>query len=288
LKLANYERDGFVRAGIVKGDEVYEISLDSKDPVSSVEQILDDSMIDAVRRAEQVLTKGRGVPVSSAKLKSPVLYPEKIIMVGVNYMGHSKEENIKPPSAPYLFSKFRNALIGPGDAIIVPKASSRVDWEVELSVVIGKAGKDIRKEDAYGHVAGYTVSNDVSIRDFQKAGSPVLGLNWIKGKSMDASFPLGPWLVTRDEIPHPHNLAISLSVNGQQRQSSNTSDMIFKVDDLVAYASIGMTLQPGDVISTGTPAGVADGSGAPFLKQGDVVEGIIEKIGTLRNPVMNQ
>jgi 2-keto-4-pentenoate hydratase/2-oxohepta-3-ene-1,7-dioic acid hydratase in catechol pathway len=288
LKLANFEKDGFVRAGIIKGEEIYDISMDAREPISSVEQILDDSILKAVRRAEPDLTRGHGTPLPSAKLRSPVLYPEKIIMVGVNYWGHSKEENIAPPPYPYLFTKFRNALIGPGDAIVVPKVSHKVDWEVELAVVIGRKGREIRKEDAYGYVAGYAVSNDVSMRDFQKPASPVLGLNWVKGKSMDGSFPLGPWIVTRDEIPDPHALAISLHVNGEQRQSSNTADMIFKVDDLVSYASVGMTLQPGDIISTGTPGGVAEGSGSPFLKEGDVVEATIERIGTLRNPVREE
>ncbi len=288
MKLANFEKNGFVRAGIIKGEEIYDISMDAKEPISSVEQLLDDSILKAVSRAEQELTRGHGTPVSSAKLKSPVLYPEKVIMVAVNYGSHSKEENTKPPSYPYLFAKYRNALIGPGDAIVKPRVSQKVDWEVELAVVIGKRGKDIRKEDAYSYVAGYAISNDVSMRDFQHQASPPLGLNWIKGKSMDASFPLGPWLVTRDEIPDPHNLAISLSVNGEERQSSNTKEMILKVDDLVSYASVGMTLQPGDIISTGTPSGVAEGSGSPFLKEGDVVEGTIERIGTLRNPVSEE
>ena len=288
MKLANFEKGGFVRAGIIKGEEIYDISMDAKEPISSVEQILDDSILKAVRRAEPELTRGFGTPVSSARLKSPVLYPEKIIMVAVNYWGHSKEENTKPPPFPYLFAKYRNALIGPGDAIVKPRVSQRVDWEVELAVVIGKRGKDIRREDAYSYVAGYSVSNDVSMRDLQHQSSPPLGINWVKGKSMDASFPLGPWLVTRDEIPDPHTLAMSLSVNGQLKQSSNTNDMIFKVDELVSYASIGMTLQPGDIISTGTPAGVAEGSGSPFLKEGDVVEATIEGIGTLRNPVTEE
>ncbi|MDA4122601.1 MAG: fumarylacetoacetate hydrolase family protein [Thaumarchaeota archaeon] len=286
MKLANYEKDGFVRAGLVKGDQVFDIFVGSnKENVPSVDQILDGGLLDVVRGSEAALTGGMGTPLSSARLRSPVMYPEKIIMVGVNYWGHSKEENIKPPENPYLFTKFRNALIGPGEPIIVPKVSQRVDWEVELTVVIGKKGKDISKNDAYAHVAGYTVSNDVSMRDFQKKASVGLGLNWVKGKGMDGTFPLGPWLVTRDEIPDPHTLGISLAVNGEQKQSSNTADMIFKVDDLVSYASIGTTLQPGDVISTGTPGGVAEGSGSPFLKQGDVVEARIDRIGTLRNPV---
>jgi 2-keto-4-pentenoate hydratase/2-oxohepta-3-ene-1,7-dioic acid hydratase in catechol pathway len=151
--------------------------------------------------------------------------------------------------------------------------------------VIGKEGKDIRKSRAYEHVAGYTVSNDVSYRDFQGQKNESLGLNWVKGKGMDASLPLGPWLVTRDEIPDPHTLDISLSVNGDRKQHSNTKDMLFKIDELIAYASIGTTLRPGDIISTGTPDGIAAATGQPYLKEGDVVEAKVGSIGTLRNLV---
>jgi 2-keto-4-pentenoate hydratase/2-oxohepta-3-ene-1,7-dioic acid hydratase in catechol pathway len=282
VKLANYEKDGLIRAAIVKGDRIYDIASEAEAAgiarfrsVSSVDQLLDDSLIDALRRAEPRLTAGRGKPLSSAKLRSPVQYPEKIIMVAVNYRGHGKETNTAPPEYPYLFSKFRNALIGPGDAIIAPKASKKVDWEVELAVVIGKEGKNIPRSKAYAHVAGYTVSNDISYRDFQ-------------GKKIDASFPLGPWLVTRDEIPDPHSLDISLKVNGKQKQNQNTSDMMIKIDELIAYASLGTTLKPGDIISTGTPEGIAAATGQPFLKDGDVVEATVQGIGTLKNPVRDE
>ena len=253
--------------------------------VSSVDQLLDDSLIDALRRAEAKLTAGKGEALKSVKLKSPVQFPEKIFMVAVNYGSHGKETHTPAPPYPYLFTKFRNALIGPDDAILAPKSSKKVDWEVELAVVIGKEGKNIKKEKAYEYVAGYTISNDISFRDFQGQKNESLGLNWVKGKGMDASFPLGPWLVTRDEIGDPHSLRISLTVNGKQKQGSNTKEMMIKVDELVAYASIGTTLRPGDIISTGTPEGIAAATGEPFLKAGDVVEAKIEKIGTLRNPV---
>jgi 2-keto-4-pentenoate hydratase/2-oxohepta-3-ene-1,7-dioic acid hydratase in catechol pathway len=173
---------------------------------------------------------------------------------------------------------------------LLPKVSKSVDWEVELAVIIGKAGKYIAREDSISHVAGYAISNDVSFRDFQYStklpdGKTTLGLNWMKGKGLDSSFPLGPWLVTTDEIPNPHALEISLSVNGKQKQQSNTSDMIFKIESLIEYISAGITLKPGDVISTGTPEGVAATTSGPFLKDGDIVEGSIDRIGTLSNPV---
>jgi 2-keto-4-pentenoate hydratase/2-oxohepta-3-ene-1,7-dioic acid hydratase in catechol pathway len=162
-----------------------------------------------------------------------------------------------------------------------------------LAVIIGKRGKYIEKSDALEHVAGYAVSNDVSFRDFQlPPGWPErlnpLGMNWVKGKGMDSSFPLGPCLATRDEIPDPHNLRISLKVNGQLKQDSNTSEMVFKIDALVEYVSAGLTLKPGDIISTGTPFGVALATGQSYLRDGDVVEGTVERIGTLSNPTESE
>jgi 2-keto-4-pentenoate hydratase/2-oxohepta-3-ene-1,7-dioic acid hydratase in catechol pathway len=292
LKLANFEKDGLVKAGIVKDGRVYDISeeaaaagLKRLRSVSSVDQILDAGLLKDLLKAEPKLTRGKGIALRSVKLKSPILYPEKIIMVAVNYGSHGKETKTPPPPYPYFFTKFRNAILGPDEAIIAPKSSKKVDWEVELAVVIGKEGKDIKKGKAYDHVAGYTVSNDISFRDFQSQKNESLGLNWVKGKAMDASLPLGPWLVTRDEIPDPHVLGLSLKVNGDRKQNSNTREMLIKVDELVAYASIGTTLSPGDIISTGTPEGIAAATNQPFLKDGDIVEATVEKIGTLRNPV---
>lgn len=252
---------------------------------SSVEAILDEGLLKDVIRAEAKLTGGKGTPLRSAKLKSPILYPEKIIMVAVNYGSHGKETKTPPPPYPYFFTKFRNAIVGPGEPIIAPKASKKVDWEVELAVVIGKEGKNIKKERALDYVAGYTVSNDISFRDFQGQKNESLGLNWVKGKALDASLPLGPWLVTGDEIGDPQDLKLSLTVNGKREQNSNTKEMLIPVSELIAYASIAMTLRPGDIISTGTPEGIAAATGEPFLKDGDVVEARVGKIGTLRNPV---
>jgi 2-keto-4-pentenoate hydratase/2-oxohepta-3-ene-1,7-dioic acid hydratase in catechol pathway len=295
LKLANYEKDGLVRAGIVKDDKLYDISQEAEkagvkrfQSVSGVDQLLDDKLLPALVKAEAKLTTGKGVPVKSVRLRSPVLYPEKIIMVAVNYGSHGKETNTPPPVYPYLFTKFRNSLIGPEDPIMAPKSSKQVDWEVELAVVIGKEGKNIKKNRALSYVAGYTVSNDISFRDFQGRKIEGLGANWVKGKGMDSSFPLGPWLVTTDEIPDPQTLNLSLTVNGDRKQNSNTGQMLIKVDELIAYASIGTTLRPGDIISTGTPDGIAAATGQPYLKDGDVVEAKIDKIGVLRNPVKDE
>ncbi len=295
MRLANFEAEGLVKAGLVKERRIFDIALEAEaagitklKSVSSVDQLLDDTLLQALRRSEGDLTAGNGTPLGRVRLRSPVIYPEKIILAAVNYRAHGAEEKMKLPTFPYLFAKYGNALIGPDEPIVRPRASKKVDWEVELAVVIGKQGKNIKKKDAYGHVAGYTISNDVSFRDFQHQEIPPLGINWVKGKSMDASFPLGPWLVTRDEIPDPHVLPLSLDVNGTRKQSANTRDLIYKVDDLVAYASIGMTLKPGDIISTGTPGGVAEATGQPFLKDGDVVEARVGGIGVLRNPVRDE
>jgi len=257
----------------------------------TVDEILSNGFLHSLRLlSANVISSKLGKPVRSVKLRSPVLFPEKILLVAINYGSHSKEQEIKLPTTPYFFTKFRNALIGPGDPIILPRVSKQVDWEAELAVIIGKTGKNISRKDAMDYVAGYAISNDVSFRDYQFStrgpdGKTNLGLDWVKGKGLDSSFPLGPWLVTKDEIPDPHNLEISLSVNSQRKQHSTTGDMVIRIDALIEFASAGMTLKPGDVISTGTPEGVAAHTGQPFLKDGDIVEVSIQGIGTLRNPV---
>jgi 2-keto-4-pentenoate hydratase/2-oxohepta-3-ene-1,7-dioic acid hydratase in catechol pathway len=301
LKLAHCIKDGVTRVGIVdKGfvfdlaDTVKESNTTSLREIVSIDQILSEGFLNSLLDAERKITaKATGFSVESAKLRSPILNPEKILLVARNYLSHNVEQKAKPPAEPYFFTKFRNALIGPNEPILIPKISKKVDWEGELSVIIGKAGKNIARKDAMEYVAGYAVSNDVSFRDLQFStrsdnAAVALGSNWVKGKNLDSSFPLGPWLVTKDEIPDPHNLEISLVVNGSTKQHSNTGEMIFKIDALIEYVSAGMTLRPGDIISTGTPEGVAVFTGEPFLKDGDIVEVTISGIGTLRNPVRSE
>lgn len=298
MKLAHYDRNGIIRVGLIEGGSIFDVedatkrlSLPIRNAPLTIDALLADGSLESLQQSkERILQTISGVPVEAVKLLSPILNPEKILLLAVNYTSHSKEQNTKPPTEPYLFTKFRNALIGPGDAILIPKVSERVDWEVELSVIIGRAGKYITKEDAMNFVAGYAISNDISFRDLQFAtrlpdGKTTLGLNWVKGKGLDSSFPLGPWLVTKDEVEDPHNLRISLSVNGETKQRSNTSDMVFKIGSLVEYISAGITLKPGDIISTGTPGGVAAFTGGRYLKDGDLVEASIDRIGSLRNPV---
>jgi 2-keto-4-pentenoate hydratase/2-oxohepta-3-ene-1,7-dioic acid hydratase in catechol pathway len=288
MKLAQFEWNGSVRVGIVEGSFVHDAGE------SSLDQVLSRGLLDSLKKREKAIVESTvGIPLSSVRLLSPVLFPEKIFCVAENYRSHVKEADGKVAKKPYLFTKFRNAIVGPNDPILIPRISKKVDWEAELAVVIGKEGKHIPKDRAISHIAGYCISNDVSFRDIQfPEGWPKelsrLGQNWVLGKGLDSAFPLGPWLVTTDEIPDPHNLRISLSVNGELKQSSNTGEMVFSVASLIEYISAGITLRAGDVMSTGTPQGVAAFTDQKFLKDGDLVEAKIDRIGTLRNPVESE
>ncbi len=289
MKLANYYDDSRVKAGLVQDSKIYPISDKSGKVFPNVDQILSTGSLDFVRGSFSQITEQSGTGISLVRLAPPVQFPEKIYCAAVNYLAHSKEQNQSPPTEPYFFTKFHNALIGPEDAVLLPKISKKVDWEVELVVVMGKKGKNIRRENAMDYVAGYTISNDVSFRDLQMPDKGnYLGMNWVKGKGLDTAFPLGPWLVTPDEIPDVYSREISLSVNGIEHQKSKIGDMIFRIDQLIEYLSADITMVPGDLISTGTPLGVAAFTGAPFLQAGDVMEAKIEGIGVLRNSVRAQ
>ena len=299
LRLAHYVRDGSTRVGIVHEESLFDfqdvanrLQLSDLRAMLTIDALLASGRLSALLTAKNLTENVQSLPVDSVTLRSPILNPEKILLMAVNYHSHSKEWSQKDstPTEPYLFTKFRNTLIGPGEPVLIPRISAQADWEVELAVIIGKAGKNIAKKDAMSYVAGYAVSNDISFRDWQFStrqpdGTTKLGMNWVKGKGLDSSFPLGPWLVTADEVPNPHELEISLTVNGKTRQQSTTGDMVFRIDSIIEYASKGMTLTPGDIISTGTPQGVAAFTGGPYLKDGDILEGTIGRIGTLRNPV---
>jgi 2-keto-4-pentenoate hydratase/2-oxohepta-3-ene-1,7-dioic acid hydratase in catechol pathway len=221
---------------------------------------------------------------ASLRLGPPIVRPSKIICIGLNYRDHAAETGAKIPSEPVIFFKATTALVGPDDDLVVPRGAAKVDWEVELSVVIGKRARYVEKEQASSHVAGYALHNDYSERAFQLEQ----GGQWVKGKSADSFAPLGPFLATPDEIPDPQALGMWLEVNGVTRQKSSTSEMIFDVPTLVSYLSGFMTLLPGDVISTGTPAGVGLGVKPEpvFLKPGDVVELGIDGLGRSRQKVV--
>jgi 2-keto-4-pentenoate hydratase/2-oxohepta-3-ene-1,7-dioic acid hydratase in catechol pathway len=219
----------------------------------------------------------------SPRLGPPVTGFSKFICIGLNYVDHATETGAKPPAEPVVFLKATSALAGPNDAIVQPRGSQKLDWEVELAVVIGTRAKYVSEAQAIDCIAGYCLANDVSERHFQLERSG----QWTKGKSCDGFGPLGPWLVTRDEIPDPQALGMWLDVNGERRQNSNTRNMIFSVAKLVSYLSGFFTLHPGDVISTGTPAGVGLGMKPPqFLKPGDVVTLGIDGLGAQTQPVI--
>lgn len=207
----------------------------------------------------------------------------KFVCIGLNYADHAAESGMDLPAEPVIFFKATSAITGPNDTVEIPRGSLKTDWEVELGVVIGKTAKYVSKEDALDHVAGYCVVNDLSERDFQLHRSG----QWVKGKSADTFGPIGPWLVTRDEVPDPQNLAMYLEVNGHRYQDGSTRTMHFDVATVIAHLSQFMSLQPGDVISTGTPPGVGMGQNPQtYLKPGDVIELGIEGLGTQRQNVI--
>ncbi|NXA57331.1 FAHD2 protein, partial [Nothocercus julius] len=223
------------------------------------------------------------VPRSEVTLLAPVTEPSKVICVGLNYRDHCAEQGAAVPREPIIFSKFPSAIAGPFDDIEHPAESAEVDWEAELAFIIGRKGRHIPEAAAMEHVAGYTVANDVSARDWQKRN----GRQWLLSKTFDTFCPLGPALVTRDEVADVHNLRIRCHVNGELVQSSNTRELVFGVPQLVAWVSRFVTLLPGDVILTGTPPGVGVFRKPPvFLKRGDVVQCDIEGLGTIRNRVV--
>ncbi len=222
-------------------------------------------------------------PLQAVRLRAPVLNPRKIICLGLNYRDHAQESKAEIPTDPILFSKYATAIIGPDDPILLPGVSEEVDYEAELAFVMARRGRNIPKAQALDFVAGYTIFHDVSARDYQirKPGG-----QWMSGKTFDTFAPMGPALVTKEDIPDPHVLDIKCTVSGELLQSSNTKHLIFSIPDIVAYCSHIFTLEPGDVIATGTPGGVGFARKPPrFLKKGDVAVLEIEGIGTLRNPV---
>lgn len=222
------------------------------------------------------------IPLPEVKYGPPVPRPGKILCIGQNYADHCREQNVPLPEIPELFCKFPTSIIGRGDAIVLHKATTKVDYEVELGIVIGKRGKNIPKARAMEHVFGYTIFHDVSARDLQFKSK-----QWTRGKSPDTFAPIGPWLVTRDEVRNPHKLAIRTWLNGQLMQDSNTANLVFGVPALVEFLSQTITLEPGDLIATGTPPGVGCFRKPPvFLKPGDVVRMEIAGLGTLENPVV--
>jgi 2-keto-4-pentenoate hydratase/2-oxohepta-3-ene-1,7-dioic acid hydratase in catechol pathway len=225
---------------------------------------------------EAVLDRG------AVQLGAPIPRPGKVICIGLNYRDHAAESNAELPAYPTVFAKYASCIIGPGESIVIPRVTSQVDYEGELAVIIGRRARDVAEADALSYVAGYAPFNDVSARDYQHRTS-----QWTIGKTFDTFGPLGPALVTADEIPDPHTLDIRVSIGDDVLQSSNTKHLIFTVPQLIAYLTSVMTLEPGDVIATGTPAGVGAARKPPrWLVPGDVVRVEIDGLGTLENPVV--
>ena len=221
------------------------------------------------------------VPSGDAYWFAPVPRPGKVVCIGMNYRDHAAEIGLGLPNVPTIFSKFSSCVIAPGEPVVIPAGSTQVDYEAELAVVIGRRATRVAAARAYDYVLGYTAFNDVTARDFQFGD-----LQWQRGKSCDTFAPMGQTIVTTDEIPDPHTLRITLALNGALMQDSNTSRMIFRVPDLIEFVTRSITLEPGDVIATGTPAGVGFARKPPvFLKAGDVMEVGIERVGGLGNPV---
>jgi len=286
LKLITFISGNHVYPGVLDGDTVIDLAAAGL-PVDEVGDLMrivrgGDVMLERVRAAIEG-PRRREFALDEVKLCAPLFYPSKIVAVGLNYIDHCKEANLPVPSEPVLFTKWPNSITGPYDELCWPESvTQEVDYEVELGVVIGRRGRNIKEKDALDYVCGYTVVNDVSARDLQFANAK----QWDRGKSLDTFCPWGPWIVTRDEIEDPHNLTVRTVLNGKEMQISNTRNLIFNIPQIIAYASQGTTLMPGDLIPTGTPFGVGFSRTPPvFLKHGDVCECEVEGIGRIINKV---
>jgi 2-keto-4-pentenoate hydratase/2-oxohepta-3-ene-1,7-dioic acid hydratase in catechol pathway len=286
MKLVTFTTENDARLGVVRDDRVVDLA-------SASNGCLPSDMLTFLQQGEAAMQLARDVeksataslPLTEVTLLAPVPNPSKVVAMGLNYMDHCREQNIEPPKEPIIFAKFPSAVVGPGAAIRWdPALTQQVDYEAELAVVMGRTARRVSAAGALDYVAGYTICNDVSARNLQFGDG-----QWVRGKSLDTFCPLGPWLVTRDEIPDPHDLAIRCTVNDDVLQDSTTAEVIFRVDQLIEFISHAFSLLPGDVIATGTPDGVGVfRSPQIFLKDGDVVTVEIEGLGQLTNPCIEE
>ena len=280
MKILRFGEHGKEKPGVLVNGEILDVSAFGQD-------FNEDFLgTDGLGRLSKWLKNNSSLPKVAAgvRMGCPILRPSKIICVGLNYTKHALESNMPLPKEPIIFFKATTAVTGPNDPLIIPRNSVKTDWEVELAVVIGKRTSYVEEKDALDYVAGFCLHNDYSEREFQLERNG----QWVKGKSCDSFAPLGPYLVTKDDVGDYNNLHMWLKVNGKTMQDNNTDDMIFEVPYLVSYISQFMTLLPGDIISTGTPAGVGLGFKPPiFLKAGDVVELGIEGLGEQRQVAQN-
>lgn len=271
MKLVTFstKKDKSLKRGVLLGDKVAHVPGDFNH--------FGNEQLAAV---SQALPTAPTIALEDAILGNPLPKPGKIICVGLNYLDHVKETNVKVPEIPVIFAKWHNSLAGPNESITLDGTSNQVDYEAELAFVVGKTAYNVKEAEALDYVAGYLCANDVSARDLQMATS-----QWVRGKTLNGFCPLGPYIATKDEIPDPHNLKIACRLNGHTMQDSNTAQLIFKIPFLVEWLSKGVTLEAGDVVLTGTPAGVGFTRNPPvFIQPGDVCEIEIEGLGILRNP----
>ncbi len=292
MRLATYRANGSPRLGIVRDEQIIDAAaLPGFAGVTDMLTLIDQGadglarLRDALARASDAQLRQTGAlhALADVRLLAPIPRPRKnIFCLGQNYAEHALEHGATPPTTPIFFTKAPTTVSSPGDPIVIdPAVSDHIDWEVELAAIIGRTGKNIRDAQALDHIFGYTVVNDVTARDLQTRHK-----QWFKGKSLDGFCPMGPWIVTADEIPNPHELGLRLRVNGVVKQESNTRLMIYNLPTIIETLSAGMTLEAGDIIATGTPAGIGDARNSPeYLQPGDVVEAEVDGIGTLRNPV---
>ena len=284
MRFVTFRHDGTAaEPGVVSGDRVVGLAGAGFPDLLSV---IGGGQAALARVEEWVSQAGSGAarPLSSVKLLSPIPRPRRILCVGLNYRDHAAETKATLPDVPTIFAKFSTAVIGPGDNIVLPQSSKMPDYEAEFAFVIGQGGRHIPASNWREHVFGYTMLNDVSARDYQKATT-----QWTMGKNFDTFAPMGPWIVSADEIADPHTLDISLTLNGEVMQNSNTRNLIFRLPELIAFLSSVFTLEPGDVVSTGTPGGVGFVRQPPrYLQPGDEVVVRVQGLGELRNPVVRE
>jgi acylpyruvate hydrolase len=315
MKLVTFTHRGSRRVGVLDGDRLIDVNRAYTALLQQREDLRAGALADAlvpadmigileagerglaaIREAVGYVHEGLGsggqgealrrdgvvLMMSEVRLKAPLPHPGKLILLGLNYRDHAAETGQQIPEVPTLFSKYNNSVIGPGEAILIPRATEQIDYEAEFAFVIGRRGYEIPRERALDYVVGYTIVNDVSARDYQFVTS-----QWMVGKTFDSHCPMGPALVLKDEIPDPHHLDLELTIGGEILQKSNTNQLIFKIPETVEYLSRIMTLEPGDVISTGTPAGVGFTRKPPrWLRSGETVRVEIAGLGVLENPVV--
>ena len=301
MRLLSFRIEGKARLGLLVKDRIVDVAsayqhlfeeTAPSDMISFLEE--GDAAMAKARKLESAAkagwkkfdaASGTVFDMGNVEVLAPIPRTRKnIICLGLNYHEHAMETKSPIPEYPIFFTKPSTCIIGPDAPILFPKYTSKVDYEAELAFIFGKRGKDVSEEDAYDYIAGYTVLNDVTARDLQRWHS-----QWFKGKSLDTFAPRGPYLVTKDKVPDPHNLEISLELNGVAMQKSNTGNMIFKIPALVKFITMDMTVEPGDIVATGTPSGVGFTRNPPvYLKPGDIIKVSVEKVGILQNKVVSR